>query len=66
MYFSIRKDPQGLYWWRAVSDSNLILAASGLLPDRASCEAGIAAVSAGATWAPTCDHTDEVIPRGEV
>jgi uncharacterized protein YegP (UPF0339 family) len=66
MYFSIRRNPQGLYWWRAVSDSNLTLAASELMADKASCEAGIAAVSAEATWAPTYDHTDEVIPRDQV
>jgi uncharacterized protein YegP (UPF0339 family) len=66
VYFSIRRNPDGLYWWRAVSDSNVVLAASELMADKVACEAGIAEVSSGATWAPTYDHTDEVTARGQV
>ncbi len=31
MYFTIRKNKHGKYWWRAVGDNNKILAASELM-----------------------------------
>lgn len=66
MYFVIRKNASGKYWWRAVADNNEILAASELMNSKASCENGISVVQNGAATAPVHDKTDETSTRGEV
>lgn len=66
MYFTIRKNAQGLYWWRAVGDNNEILAASELMSSKASCENGIRVVQDGAATAPVYDKTNETSSRGQV
>lgn len=67
MRFVIRKNAQGKYWWRAVSDgNNKILAASELLETKAACEHAIAIVKAEARLADTIDATDEISTRGNV
>jgi len=67
MYFVIRKNPQGKYWWRAVADgNNEILAASELLEKKSECFHAIEIVKTEASQAPTYDKTDEVSHRGDV
>lgn len=67
MYFVIRKNPQGKYWWRAVADgNNEILAASELLENKSECFHAIEIVKAEASQAPTHDKTNEVSHRGNV
>jgi uncharacterized protein YegP (UPF0339 family) len=64
MYFTIRKNANGYYWWRAVSDgNNEILAASELLTTKKGCEHAIAIVKAEAGSAPVYDKTSEVSTR---
>lgn len=61
MYFTIRKNPQGKYWWRAVSSgNNEILAASELLGTKKACENAITLVKLEAENAITHDKTGEV------
>lgn len=61
MYFVIRKNSQGKFWWRAVADgNNEILAASELLESKRECEHAISIVKAEALSAPLYDKTDKV------
>ena len=62
MYFTIRKNDQGKYWWRAVGDNNKIMATSELMERKASCENAIAVIKAEAKDAPIIDHTGEPKP----
>lgn len=62
MYFTIRKNDQGKYWWRAVGDNNEIMAASELMERKASCESAIRVIRAGAKDARVVDHTGEPKP----
>ena len=66
MYFVIRLNKAGKYWWRAVGDNSKILAASKLMNSKAACENGIAVVRDGAKTAPVYDKTDETTERGSV
>jgi uncharacterized protein YegP (UPF0339 family) len=67
MYFVIRKNPQGKYWWRSVADgNNEILAASELLENKAECFQAIEIVKLEASQAPTYDKTIEVSHRDSV
>ncbi len=67
MYFVIRKNPQGKYWWRAVADGNhKILAASELLEDKAACIHAINLVADESSGAPIHDMTHEVSHRASV
>jgi uncharacterized protein YegP (UPF0339 family) len=64
MYFVIRRNAQGKYWWRAASDgNNEILASSELMNAKASCEHAIALIRAEAHAAPVYDKTVEVSVR---
>ena len=67
MRFVIRKNAQGKYWWRIVSDgNNKILAASELLEDKDTCLHAIAIVKAESYNAPTVDMTHETSVRGAI
>jgi uncharacterized protein YegP (UPF0339 family) len=66
MYFVIRRNGQGKYWWRAVGENNKILAASELMNTKAACENGIAVVKKGAAGARVYDKTDKTSTRGDV
>lgn len=67
MRFVIRKNAQGKFWWRAVSDgNNEILAASELMERKQACLDGVAIVKAQATTAPIVDMTHETSTRGTV
>ena len=64
MRFVIRKNSQGKFWWRAVSDgNNEILAASELLSSKATCLHAIEIVQQEARLAKILDKTDEVSTR---
>lgn len=66
MYFVIRKNEDGKFWWRAVGDNNKVLAASELMESKAGCENGIDVVKKGAASAKVVDKTDETSKRGAV
>jgi uncharacterized protein YegP (UPF0339 family) len=66
MYFTIRKNRSGKYWWRAVADNNKILAASELMETKAACENGISVVKAGAATAPVYDKTKKTLTRRQL
>jgi uncharacterized protein YegP (UPF0339 family) len=66
MYFTIRKNAGGKFWWRAVGDNNEIMAASELMERKQSCYDAIATVQAEAATASIHDKTDEVSVRGAV
>lgn len=66
MYFVIRKNKDGKYWWRAVGDNNEIMAASELMNSKQSCQDAIAVVKAEAADAPIYDKTSETQERGSV
>ena len=60
MYFTIRKNSNGKYWWRIVSDgNNEILAASELLDKKSECKHAIQIVQSEASNAPVYDKTGE-------
>lgn len=63
MYFTIRKNKDGEFWWRAVGDNNKILAASELMKAKSSCEDAIKTIQAEAASAKVLDKTDEVSER---
>lgn len=64
MYFTIRKNADGYFWWRAVSDgNNEILAASELLTSKQGCYDAIAIVQSEAASAPVHDKTSETSKR---
>ena len=60
MYFTIRKNKDGKFWWRAVGDNNEIMAASELMSAKASCEEAIRTIQAEAASAKIHDKTAEV------
>lgn len=66
MYFVIRRNSAGQYWWRAVGDNNEILAASELMTSKQACVNGINVVKSGAASAKTYDKTDETAIRKAV
>jgi uncharacterized protein YegP (UPF0339 family) len=66
VYFVIRRNSAGQYWWRAVGDNNKILAASELMTSKAACENGIDVVKKGAASARIYDKTDETAIRKAV
>lgn len=66
MYFVIRRNTQGKYWWRAVGNNNKILAASELMETKEACKNGIGVVQRGAATAPIYDKTDVVKNRRQV
>lgn len=66
MYFVIRRNSAGQYWWRAVGDNNEILCASELMMSKQSCLHGINVVKSGAANAPIYDKTDETSVRQAV
>jgi len=66
MYFVIRRNSAGQYWWRAVGDNNEILAASELMTSKQSCINGINVVKRGAANAPVYDRTEETSIRKAV
>jgi uncharacterized protein YegP (UPF0339 family) len=59
MYFTIRRNKDGKFWWRAVGDNNKIMAASELMDAKASCESAIATIKREASNAKVVDHTDK-------
>jgi len=64
MYFTIRKNASGKFWWRAVSDgNNEILAASELLTSKQACYDAIAIVQSEAASALIYDKTSETSVR---
>lgn len=66
MYFVIRKNKAGKFWWRAVGDNNEIMAASQLMTAKQSCKDSVGVVQKDAAAAPVYDKTDEVMERGDV
>lgn len=60
MYFTIRKNKDGKFWWRAVGDNNHIMAHSELMDAKASCESAIATIQRKAVSARVVDHTDKI------
>jgi uncharacterized protein YegP (UPF0339 family) len=66
MYFVIRKNGAGRYWWRAVGDNNEIMAASELMSSKQACQSAIATVKAEAAAAAVYDKTNETTERGQV
>jgi uncharacterized protein YegP (UPF0339 family) len=60
MYFTIRKNKDGKFWWRAVGDNNEIMASSQMLTTKQSCQNAIAVVQAEAASAKVHDKTDQV------
>jgi uncharacterized protein YegP (UPF0339 family) len=64
MYFTIRKNGNGYFWWRAVSSgNNKILASSELMTSKQACRDAIAIVQSEAFVAPVYDKTTEVSVR---
>jgi uncharacterized protein YegP (UPF0339 family) len=66
MYFVIRKNKAGKFWWRAVGDNNEIMAASELMESKQACKDAIATVQAEAAGAQVIDKTSETKERGSV
>lgn len=66
MYFVIRRNTAGQFWWRAVGDNNEIMAASELMTSKRACQDSIAVVKAQAAKAPVYDKTSETKERAAV
>jgi uncharacterized protein YegP (UPF0339 family) len=66
MYFVIRKNRGGKFWWRAVGDNNEIMAASQLMTAKQSCKDAIAVIQKEAAAAPVHDKTSETVEREDV
>jgi uncharacterized protein YegP (UPF0339 family) len=67
LYFTIRRNAQGKYWWRAVATgNNEILAASELMDSKRACQDAIAIVQREAANATVYDKTSEMSRRGNV
>lgn len=66
MYFVIRKNKDGKFWWRAVGDNNEIMAASELMTTKKACQDAIAVVKAEAATGNVYDKTNETKERGAV
>jgi len=63
MYFTIRRNAAGQYWWRAVGDNNEIMAASEMLSSKQVCQSAIETVQREAAQARVHDKTGEVSAR---
>lgn len=59
MYFVIRKNKSGLFWFRDVGDNNTIVAVSQLYIRKESAQSTIAMIKREAATAPVNDKTDE-------
>lgn len=66
MYFVIRKNAAGKFWWRAVGGNNEIMAASELMDSKQSCQRAIDVVKAEAASATVHDKTNETKERAAV
>lgn len=66
MYFVIRKNKDGKFWWRAVGENHEIMAASQLMKSKQSCLDAIATIKADAATGQVKDKTNEVKERGDV
>ncbi len=65
--YVIRKNRQGKFWFRIVSDkNNKILAASELYNEKSKCQHAIALIKVNAETAPVVDMTHETTERGSV
>jgi uncharacterized protein YegP (UPF0339 family) len=64
MYFTIRKNSNGQYWWRAKADgNNETLAASEMLSSKRACYDAIEIVQTEAADAPIRDQTGKSYTR---
>ena len=63
MYFTIRKNQDGKFWWRAVGDNNEVMASSQLLKSKQACTDAIEVVRGEASDAPVHDKTNQVTQR---
>lgn len=63
MYFTIRKNKDGKFWWRAVGDNNEVMASSQLLKSKQSCKDAIATIRTEAKTARVLDKTDKISTR---
>lgn len=64
MYFTIRRNSKGQYWWRAKADgNNETLAVSEMLSSKRACLDGIAIVQDEAANAPVRDQTERKFIR---
>jgi len=66
MYFVVRRNAGGKYRWRAVGDTNKIMAASELMNSKQACLDAIATVQAEAKSAKVRDATATSTAKGEV
>lgn len=58
MYFTIRQNARGRFWWQAVADKDHeMLVASQPLHSKEACERAIAIIKAEAAKAPIYDNT---------
>ncbi len=63
MYFVIRKNKDGKFWWRAVGGNNEIMASSELMNNKADCESAIDTIKTTAASAKVYDKTDVISER---
>jgi uncharacterized protein YegP (UPF0339 family) len=63
MYFTIRKNQDGKYWWRAVGDNNEIMGYSELMNSKRAVEDAIETIIDEAGDAEVHDRTDKVTKR---
>jgi Uncharacterized conserved protein len=63
MYFVIRKNKDGLYWFREVGDNNTIVAVSQLYTRKESAQSTIAMIKREAATAPIHDKSSEDTER---
>lgn len=64
MYFTIRRNSKGDYWWRAKADgNNETLAASEMLSSKRACLSAINLVKSEAASAPIRDQTGKTYNR---
>jgi uncharacterized protein YegP (UPF0339 family) len=63
MYFEIRKNRAGKFWWRAVGGNHEIMAASELMNNKADCTSAINTVKTTAASAAVADKTDVTTER---
>lgn len=66
MYFVIRKNKDGKFWWRGVGNNNEIMCASQLMTSKQSCLDSIATVKAEARAGEIKDKTHEITERKHV
>jgi uncharacterized protein YegP (UPF0339 family) len=63
VFYVIRRNGDGHYWWRAVGGNNEILCSSELMNSKTACINGINVVRRGAAGAPVYDQTDRTMRR---